>query len=283
MPSTYHSTLSAFTHFLTAYTHTLLYLRHLYPLTSFTRSRFHNAPIHQSRHPLVCDWIRDAVSAVRDELLAGTVSRIGIVVFSYGGENGSQGDGQTGTGSVQIMERYMFDVSRFPVVEKGDRNVEIEWEDEGAGENPAGEDDSAGAVGRAKSKQKALDVDVDVNLSEQFRAALLTLTTRTAQLVPLPPNCSFNISMELKDEGDVDPPIGHPQPWIPVQPSLQKTGRKGAQLSGEVGGEGQDLGGVRVTPVRTVEAGVFKFETWIEEGKAKFDNASNQSLSSSGG
>jgi mitotic spindle assembly checkpoint protein MAD2B len=36
--------------------------------------------------------------------------------------------------------------------------------------------------------------------------------------------------------------------------------------------EGGDLGGARVTPIRAVEAGVFRFETWIEEGKAKFED-----------
>lgn len=264
MPQTYLQTLSAFTHFLTAYTHTLLYLRTLYPKTSFVRSRFHNTPVYQSRHPLVCEWIRDAVTAVRDELLAGTVARIGIVIYHYG--DGEEGQSGVGSGSVKIMERYMLDVSVFPVVEKGDRNTEIEWDDPAAVDEPI--------AGNSKGKQKALDADVDVNFSEQFRAALITLTTRCSQLKPLPSNCSFNISMELKDEGDIDPPIGHPQPWIPVQPSLQKTGRKGgaqSESSEEEKREGEDLGGAKVTPIRTVEAGVFRFETWIEEGKAKFE------------
>jgi mitotic spindle assembly checkpoint protein MAD2B len=278
MPPTYYATLSAFTHFLTAYTHTLLYLRHLYPQTSFVRSRFHNTPVHQSRHPLVCDWIRDAISAVREELLSGTVARIGIVIYSYGPENTSDR-----TGSVKIMERYMLDVHSFPVVEKGHRNMEIEWEEE---EGEEEEEESSGAENAVKTKQKALDADVDVDLSEQFRAALLMLSTRTAQLSPLPPCCSFNICMELKDEGDVDPPIGHPQPWVPVQPSLQKKGRKGARVDEEDGERGgEDLGGVKVTPIRTVEAGVFRFETWIEEGKAKFQmlTKTKDSFASSGG
>ena len=281
MAPTYLETLNAFTTFLTAYTHTLLYLRTLYPRTSFVHSRFHNTSVYQSRHPLVCEWIRDAIAAVREELLEGVVARIGIVVFSYGGEDK--------TGSAKIMERYMFDVSSFPVVDKNERNMEIEWDYDSSEANESdAEDDNP----RKKGKQKALDTDVDINLSEQFRAALLSLTTRTTQLSPLPPNCSFNISMELKDGGDMDPPIGHPQPWIPVQPSLQKTGRKatsqdedeeeeveaGNQQSNK---EGQDLGGVRVTPIRSVEAGVFRFETWVEEGKAKFEGRSDDSAKTS--
>lgn len=283
MAPTYLDTLSAFTTFLTAYTHTLLYLRSLYPRTSFVRSRFHNTPVYQSRHPAVCDWIRDAIAAVREELLDGTVSRIAIVVFSY--DSGADGK----TGSAKIMERYMLDVSKFPVVSKNERNMEIAWEYKSSDE----EINSDPEIQRPKrpKKTKELDADVDVNLSEQFRAALISLTSRTSQLSDLPPSCSFNISMELKDEADVDPPIKHSQPWIPVQPSLQKTGRKvtardeSEEEEIEKGKgkhkEGEDLGGLKVTPIRTVEAGVFRFETWVEEGSAKFQDQKEGSMKSS--
>ena len=41
---------------------------------------------------------------------------------------------------------------------------------------------------------------------------------------------------------------------------------------GEDGGSkrGQDLGGVRTTPVRSLEAGAFRMEVWVEEGRGKF-------------
>jgi mitotic spindle assembly checkpoint protein MAD2B len=273
MAPTYLDTLSAFTSFLTAYTHTLLYLRALYPRTSFVTSRFHNTPVHQSRHPLVCEWIRDAVSAVHAELLEGTVSRIGIVIFS---------NPDSETGSAKIMERYMFDVSTFPVVSRNERNMEIQWE----AESDEGSDEER--VGRKKGKEKEWDANVDVDMSEQFRAALIVLQTRASQLKVLPEGCSFNVSMELKDEADVDPPVRHPQPWIPVQPSLQKTGRKAVvrdeeeERQVEAGkNEGGDLGGVRVTPIRSVQAGVFRFETWVEEGRAKFDGQDNDSTKTS--
>ncbi|KAL6706454.1 hypothetical protein ACN47E_005393 [Coniothyrium glycines] len=280
MAPTYLETLSAFTTFLTAYTHTLLYLRALYPSTSFVQSRFHNTPVYHSRHPLVCEWIRDAVAAVREELLDGTVARIGIVVFSYNSEDK--------TGSAKIMERYMFDVSSFPVVEKNERNMEIDWD---YNSSDAHDSDADEERAKKKGKQKLYDANVDVNLSEQFRAALISLTSRTSQLSPLPQDCSFNISMELKDEGDIDPPIKHPQPWIPVQPSLQKTGRKATSRdedeeeeieSGKRGNrEGADLGGAKVTPLRTVEAGVLRFETWVEEGRAKFEGSEGGSTKGS--
>lgn len=214
----------------------------------------------------------------------GTVAKLAIVVFSYGGSPDS-GAG----GSAKIMERYMFDVSRFPVVAKADRNMEIEWE--GATPEVSDNEDGGGGVVR-RGKTKALDVDVDVNLSEQFRAALIALTTRTSTLAPLPSNCSFNISMELKDGADVDPPIRHPQPWIPVQPSLQKTGRNATirdefdEEEFEMGRrgaekEGQDLGGAKVTPIRTIQAGFFRFETWIEEAKAKLQSTQGDSTRTS--
>jgi mitotic spindle assembly checkpoint protein MAD2B len=291
MAPTYTDNLTAFLSFLTAYTHTLLYLRSLYPRTSFVQSRFHNTSVWQSRHPLVCEWIRDAVAAVREDLLQGTVARIGIVIFSYA-------EGKTG--AAKIMERYMFDVSTFPVVQKSERDVEIDWESEDDGEADEDEDEDddedededkneARAVRKERVKEKEWDAHVDTDVSEQFRAALIVLTSRTAQLSRLPPNCSFNISMELKDEPDSHPPIRHPQPWIPVQPSLQKIGRKAVvrnedeEAGAEQGKtkEGQDLGGDIVTPIRAVEAGVFRFDMWVEEGKAKFEGKVEDSTKTS--
>lgn len=302
--ATYAETLEAFTSFLTAYVHTLLYLRTLYPRTSFVHSRFHNTSVYQSRHPLVCDWIRDAIAAVRKELLDGTVSRIGIVIFSYGsgskttgsgGSGGSSGSGSgskgtdtgtgTGTGDVQIMERFMLDVSAFPVVAKDSHNAVLAWashsnrSSRSASPNPLSSPSdplspAASPDHDPAHEPPAFDLAVDTNLAEQMRAALISLATRCAALRPLPEKCSFNIAMELRDEADVDPPLDHPQAWMPVQPSLQKTGRRRATVEEGEGAatqqSGQDLGGVRVTPIRTVQAGTFRFETWVEEGRAKF-------------
>ncbi|KAF1345604.1 DNA-binding protein [Lizonia empirigonia] len=300
--ATYIETLDAFTHFLTAYIHTLLYLRSLYPQTTFVHSRFHNTSAYQSRHPLVCDWISDAVDAVRTELLDGTVSRIGIVIFHYGRSGSKSGSAENETGDVQIMERFMIDVSALPVTDKDESNAVMEW-----GSRPSssasvgsalleldgevsGEDDEERCTIKMKQgHQLAFDIGVDTNLAEQMRAALISLTTRCAQLKPLPDKCSFNIAMELKDEVDINPPIGQPQAWIPVPSSLQKTKQKafrhttvdhgGAdgsiQESNEIENKKtrcEDLGGLRFTPIRTVETGTFRFETWVEEGRAKFEN-----------
>ena len=45
--------------------------------------------------------------------------------------------------------------------------------------------------------------------------------------------------------------------------------------------EGEDLGGAKVTPIRTVQAGVFRFETWIEEAKAKLQSTLGDSTKTS--
>lgn len=58
----------------------------------------------------------------------------------------------------------------------------------------------------------------------------------------------------------------HPQHWIPSEPSLQ-TGEKGYSET-----IGSDLGGVSSTPVRSMEAGEFILEAWVEEAKAKRDD-----------
>ncbi|KAH6614969.1 hypothetical protein C7974DRAFT_56794 [Boeremia exigua] len=506
--ATYAATLEAFIDFLTVYVHTLLYLRRLYPRRSFVHARFHNTSVYQSRHPLVCDWISDAIDAVRNELFQSAVSRIGVVVFSYGhgsnngsggGGSGSTGSGK-GTGDVQIMERFMIDVSMFPVVNEDSLKTILEWgprprplsqassrdedetgadyddetgeeyddetgeeydetgeeeeeedeeedkdmeepqdieeseaekepqiegnarvqkrsffEDESEVEKNAqvqrrgyledeeariekeadiqaeadiqeaaehmeeveydedemdvedGVEEEAGiqaepetleaaehteegeykeveheearnnegaeaewedigewvaegdsgapgdwadsdsdaqaeayyqraraevALNRERSTESpeapAYELGVETDLSEQMRAALIALTHACARLKPLPSKCSFSIAMELKNEADADPPARHPQPWVPVQPSLQKMGRVGVHNAGDDGAveesnesgdkmkTGEDLGGVKFTPIRTVETGTFRFETWVEEGRAKSGRPSGQ-------
>lgn len=46
-------------------------------------------------------------------------------------------------------------------------------------------------------------------------------------------------------------------------------GGKGTEV--DEGKKGRNLGGVRTTPVRAVEAGAFKMEVWVEEGREKVE------------
>ncbi|OCL08976.1 DNA-binding protein [Glonium stellatum] len=228
MPQSYLAHIHHFLTFLTAYIHTLLALRDLYPRATFLTARFHNTPVFQSRHPTLCTWITDAVSAVRTELLAGTVARIAVVIYHQPPTSLSPSPGTT-----KVLERHLIDVSRFPAVPKQD------WE-------------------------------------------------TAVAFAPAPPVPAAAAA------ADAEPPVGHPQPWIPVQPSLQRTrggsesgsgsaGGSADDMSGEGGGrsagarEGADLGGARTTPIRAVEAGVLSFEMWVEEGKAKLEMASQGS------
>ena len=84
----------------------------------------------------------------------------------------------------------------------------------------------------------------------------------------------------------MDAPIGRGDRWIAAEPGLQKERRReggGYEVFAGSGGDtevealrmgaskkGKDLGGVRTTPVRGLEAGAFRMEVWIEEGKGKF-------------
>lgn len=99
------------------------------------------------------------------------------------------------------------------------------------------------------------------------------------KLKALPEDCSFTLAIELRDEEDVDPPLGREGAWIAAEPGLQRE-RKGKERAGdEAGGweygqgaskRGKDLRGVRTTPVRSLEAGAFRMEVWVEEGRGKF-------------
>lgn len=77
----------------------------------------------------------------------------------------------------------------------------------------------------------------------------------------------------------MDPPLGREAAWIAAEPGLQKM-RKGKESAGGEGERedygqgaskmGKDLGGVKTTPVRSLEAGAFRMEVWVEEGRGKF-------------
>ena len=70
-------------------------------------------------------------------------------------------------------------------------------------------------------------------------------------------------------------PIEREGRWIVAEPGLQRRGD--GDGDGEMGGgrskRGRDLGGVRTTPVRSLEAGAFRMEVWVEEGRGKFQAA----------
>jgi len=113
------------------------------------------------------------------------------------------------------------------------------------------------------------------DLPEQFRATLTRFGTSLAKLLPLPEDCSFTLAIEMRDKDGVEPPINKEGRWIAAEPGLQR-GREGTDTANAAVGtgsgrrRGKELGGVRTVPVRSLEAGAFMMEVWVEEGKGKF-------------
>jgi mitotic spindle assembly checkpoint protein MAD2B len=188
---TFRTLVAAFAEFLTVAVHTILYERSIYPRTSFLTARRYNHPVRQSRHPKVCDWINDAITAVEAELLKGVVDSVAVVIFSKDNK---------------AMERFIFDASRFPAVPAEDLDTPLE---------------------RTNEDGEEMDVLPHIDMEEQFRATMSKLTNCQSALKPLPLGCTFTVAIELKPEGDA--PVSHPQPWVPAQPDKQKDG--GAALN----------------------------------------------------
>lgn len=210
---TFRHYITSFTDFLTVAIHTILYERAIYPQTSFLSAQKYNLPVRQSRHPKVCEWINDAVAAVETELFKGTVERAAVMIY----DNTSR-----------PLERYVFDVSRFPAVAASEIDVQLQ----GAGDNG-----------------NCIPVLPTVDMEEQFRATLSKLASSSVTLKTLPDACTFTVAIELKDGSGA--PIAHPQPWAPAPPRRTGPTKKDKNL--------------RTEPVRSVDAGEMVFDTWIEQ------------------
>lgn len=155
-----------FSDFLTVATHTILYERAIYPDATFITARKYNFPVRQNRHPKVCKWIQDAVAAVEQQMIKGTVARVAVVIMS------SDND---------VMERFMFDVERFPVVPKEELLTEFE----------------------AKEGEFGISI---VDVEEQLRATIRKLAYCGSKLKDLPEDCTYTIAVELKESAE--PPLG---------------------------------------------------------------------------
>lgn len=208
------------TDFLTVAIHTILYTRELYPADTFLTSRAYNLPVHQNRHPKVCDWINESIKSLAPLISSNAVKRVVVVINSP---------------DLEVLERFLFDISRFPIVDEKEKFTEFEGDARGLGNI--------------------------VDIEEQLRAKIRKLDYLGGKMKPLPKNCTFTLAVELKDEAD--PPIGHPQPWVPSEPSLQTVGKTSERV-------GADLGGVKSIPMGLVDAGDFVLEAWAEEAAAKF-------------
>jgi mitotic spindle assembly checkpoint protein MAD2B len=168
--NTYNSLLTSFTDFLIVAIHTILYERSLYPPQSFLLTRAYNFPVRQNRHPEVCKWIIDAAAAVREQMLRGAVRRVVVVIYSDQNE---------------VLERFVFDVERFPRVPEKEQYTEFEAE-----------------IGDDGEEVKVNRIDVE----EQLRATIRKLAYCGGKLGELPEDCTYTVAVELKDKAE--PPIG---------------------------------------------------------------------------
>ncbi|KAK1241083.1 hypothetical protein MKX08_001057 [Trichoderma sp. CBMAI-0020] len=259
--------LSTFASFLTIAIHSLLFHRSIYPSTSFLTARAFNLAVHQSRHPAVCAWINDAVSAISNQLNAGTARRIALVVHS--------------SDSSKVRERWVFDVERFPAWDLKSEAAATatataaESEEEPTSHQQQDNDQDADSE-ESEDEETAAEVHDALNwadIHEALRGALQRLAYAAQAAEKLPPGCPFTLALELRDEAEA--PIGHPQPWIPSEPSLQPpTKQKPLQ--------GDSLKGIATKPVRSVRADPLFFECWLEQGSPEPEVVNNSNASSGG-
>ncbi|KAF3915255.1 hypothetical protein ABW20_dc0110510 [Dactylellina cionopaga] len=231
---TYANLVASFSDLLLVSIHTILFEREIYPSSLFIAARKYNHPVRQARHPRVCQWIQDAVNACAEELLKCTVDLVCINIISP---------------SNTPLERFVFDVSRFPVVAASDIHspfVQV-----------AGEDYDGTPV--VPDSQDFHQVD----LEEQLRAILTKLSYSSVKLGKLPKDCTFSVSMELKKDSPA--PEGNPPAWVAAEyQGNDKTRRPttNSQRASETN---------RTIPVRSLAMGALSLETWIEEAEGKRD------------
>ncbi|KAM0324939.1 hypothetical protein ACHAQA_007906 [Verticillium albo-atrum] len=195
--------LNTFTTFLTLTLHTLLYHRGIYPPRTFLIARHHNLPVPQSRHPAVCAWILDAVAQMQPLLAAGRLAKVSVNLHL--------------PRTLDVAERWVFDVSHFPVWTDADEEEEMAGGVEGGGRaDELGvdwEEDEDQRHGKAK-----MDDDEDgqipqldrvinwADVAEAVRGALSRIAHAAEIKGHLPKDSTFTLAIELRD--DALAPVG---------------------------------------------------------------------------
>ena len=113
-----------------------------------------------------------------------------------------------------------------------------------------------------------------MDLPEQFRATITRLSSLSSTLGSLPKDCTFTLAVDLRDDAGADSPSSENSTWIAADLGLQKKRKQAGESNqssnkGHEGQKGKDRGGVRTTPIRSLESGAFAMEMWIEEGREK--------------
>jgi hypothetical protein len=115
----------------------------------------------------------------------------------------------------QVYERFVFDVSNLPIVAQEDLHVPFTG-----------------------------TVDEPGQLDAQFRAAIVKLSLAETRLGALPPNCTFGVSIELRNESVPNTVTS----WIETD---------------------EVASGQTFVPLKRINFGPLKLNSWVEETKAK--------------
>lgn len=201
--STLVNMVSIFADFLTVSIHTILYEREIYSHDLFISTRAYNHPVRQARHPVLCKWIQDAVEACSVQLtevcapspkrtiihlltvsIKGRVSKISLVAMS--------------AHTFEPLERYVWDVSSFPVVPTGEHHTPFQ----------------------SHTDLTALSGATLSDMEEQLRAAIGKIRTVSAGLAKLPDGCTFTISIELREEAPAPVGVGPTPIYVVVNDQL---------------------------------------------------------------
>ncbi|CAE6432863.1 unnamed protein product [Rhizoctonia solani] len=222
--------------------HTILFIRGVYPPDLFIRRRKWDAPVYQSRHPALNEYIAGAVGAVRDELLLGKVDKLVLVI-----KNGQD----------VALERFIFSLQT--VVQPGPSEMS-RWNKDMVYVSPpcrflAHHTDITAVLLLVLARvQNSLPF---LALPQHFRSFLVKLSLVEAQLGDLPPDedMSFGIFLELQDGASPSASKGtDPPPWIAAHPQHTSAGTS-------------DDAQLRV--IRALETGVIDLALAIQESGEK--------------
>ncbi|THH33159.1 hypothetical protein EUX98_g1066 [Antrodiella citrinella] len=243
-PLSFNQTVRGITEFIEVATHTILYVRQVYPAEIFVRRKKYNTPVFQSRHPALNEYISGAVKAVADELMLvhGNVHKVVVVI-----KNNED----------VALERFIFAMQNMIQVEA--YNKETGYATFDASEHLI--------HSSTYSVEDAMTASV---LGQYFRSFLIKLSMVESQLgqLGLGDDLSFAIVIELKD--DKMPTVTHgkdPPPWIPATLDNTTTGTsEQAELH----------------MLRAVDTGIINLSFAVQESEFKLNMEKSSTASSSG-
>jgi mitotic spindle assembly checkpoint protein MAD2B len=242
--------LEDFKNFLFAYIYTVLFLRSIYPPEIFLEAAFHNTSVYQCRSPVLCEYIIDAVEEVYTSLLRGKLNRIGILIYTTEGR--------------QALERHVFDVSAFRIMESNMRKgMQREGRDPLSPISPVSADAQVSFASEPSilqtTKRGRLDEDTPPDLSEQLRATFIRLVNYCRSHTHSATSCSFHIYMELKSDEDADLLTQGSEPWVSAH-SHKTEAEENSTDDGTDTNKKERVSKV----IRAVDYPPISFEVWVE-------------------